>query len=177
MIRLNYNESDIDDFRRCHQNYRNYLASIKSITPPSAFAFAAAAWHYDHMDRRCPHDSSIVSVEMRYAGAEDGPELLNMVVRLEGAWHEDTMLLTYKNVEYYDFRKFAPTGLVARIYKRPHSQHGDWLIDEIHLSPTGRVIHEIEFELARWIIHCEDIEYLWVPKGSEDDSPKTQYQY
>lgn len=175
MIRLNYNGSDIEDFNRSHRNYRDYLASVKSITPPSAHAFAAAAWHYNHMDRRCPHDSSVSSFEMIRSPAENGWKLLNIVVRLEGAWHEDTMLLTYKNVEYYDFRKFAPTGLAARIHKRPHSEHGDWLVDEIHISPTGRVIHEIEFELARWTIHCEDIEYVWTPNGAEDDSPETAY--
>lgn len=87
------------------------------------------------------------------------------------------MFLTYKNVEYYDLQKSHLTGIPAKAFKRPHSDHGDWLIDEMHLSPEGLVIHEIELAFARWTIHCEDIEYLWIPKGSEDNSPNTQYKY
>jgi hypothetical protein len=29
--------------------------------------------------------------------------------------------------------------------------HGDWLTDEVRLSDTGMVIHEIEFEEGIWV--------------------------
>jgi hypothetical protein len=36
------------------EQYRNFLLSIKVQTPVAAYEFAAASWHYDHEDHRCP---------------------------------------------------------------------------------------------------------------------------
>jgi hypothetical protein len=181
MIRLIYDgESEFDFMRQCHENYRNYLASIKDSAPRSAYEFAAAEWHYHPGDRRSPHDASIISVEMCYVDptAKPAENHLEIKVKLQGAWHKDKMLLTYKNVEYYNLQKSALTGVLAKNFKRPHAEHGEWLVDEMHISPEGLVIHEIEWaSSASWTVQCEDIEFIWIPNGGEDDSPKTQYEY
>ena len=41
--------------------------------------------------------------------------------------------------------------------------HGDWLVDEIRLSESGMVMHEVVFSRGRWLIECADIEWRWRP--------------
>lgn len=59
-------ESEFEFIRECHENYRNYLVSIKDSAPRSAYEFASAEWHYDPGDRRGLHDASIISAEISY---------------------------------------------------------------------------------------------------------------
>jgi hypothetical protein len=45
-----------------------------------------------------------------------------------------------------------------------HVAHGDWLADEVSLSPNQHVLHEILFRSgARWMIESEDIHFKWAP--------------
>jgi hypothetical protein len=39
------------------ERYYQYLESVKERMPGEAYSFAAADWHYDHDDPRCPHDA------------------------------------------------------------------------------------------------------------------------
>ena len=39
------------------ERYYEYLESVKEKMPWEAYSFAAADWHYDHNDPRCPHDA------------------------------------------------------------------------------------------------------------------------
>jgi len=44
-----------------------------------------------------------------------------------------------------------------------HVGHGDWLVDEVHLSERGYVGHEILFSRgARWRIEAFDLRYEWL---------------
>ena len=148
--------------------YREYLESIRGRLPAAAYAFAAAPWHYDFSDRRCPHDSWVESLIVSEPSSGDRRQhrAIEIAARLLGAYHDYHLLLTYKAVRGYLLQTpqdHAPP--------RPGAGHGDWLADEIRLSEAGLVLHEVEFSRGgRWVIECEDMTYKWEPaKEGEDD--------
>jgi hypothetical protein len=48
---------DLEEGAALFQRYYEYLDSVKESMPQEAHSFAVADWHYDHDDRRCPHDA------------------------------------------------------------------------------------------------------------------------
>jgi hypothetical protein len=73
-------------------------------------------------------------------------------LRLLGAYHDGHIEIEYLNVRRYSIGCEFPA-------------HGDWGIDEIRLSDSGAVVHEIEIGATVWLIECEDIRYVWLPAG------------
>ena len=137
--------------------YREYLQSIKDRLPSSAFEFATAAWHYDYRDHRCPHDSWVESLTIGEASKEGRlhDRSLYISMRLLGAFHDGHILLSYLDVQTYLLDN--PKTL---------SGHGDWLVDEIRLSETGLVLHEVLFSTgSRWLIQAKDISCEWRPSA------------
>lgn len=144
----------LDAFQAGWARHQRYLASIAERLPPSARAFALAEWHYDFEDPRCPHDAWVEQVEVLETGTGYRGEVrsLDLRVRLLGAYHDGHIELTYRAVHHYRIGSQRP-------------DHGDWLYDEIRLSPEGRVLHEIEFVGDTWEIECQDVAYEWKPKS------------
>lgn len=72
------------------EQYRNFLLSIKEQTPVAAYEFAAASWHYDHEDHRCPHDRWVESplVHEPSSGSRQEKRDLEIDVRLFAAFHD-----------------------------------------------------------------------------------------
>jgi hypothetical protein len=139
--------------------YGEYLESIRDRLPASAYAFAAAPWHYDFSDRRCPHDSWVESLTVGEPSSGERRQRrgVEIAARLLGAYHDGHILLTYKAVHGYLLK--SPND-----YASPplDAGHGDWLADEIRLSDGGLVLHEVEFSRgSRWVIECEDMTYDW----------------
>ncbi len=135
--------------------YTEYLQSVKERLPLSAFEFAAAAWHYDHNDHRCPHDSWVESLTINEParGARLQDRSLRISTRLLGAFHDGHLLLDYVEVHMYSFEN-----------PKTRAGHGDWLVDEIRLSETGLVLHEVLFgNDCRWLIEAKDILCEWRP--------------
>jgi hypothetical protein len=58
-------QSSPQELVKAFQDYRNFLLSVKERLPPSAYEFAAAPWHYDHENHRCPHDCWVESLLIR----------------------------------------------------------------------------------------------------------------
>jgi hypothetical protein len=144
----------LEEFRTGWARYQEYLDSIADRLPPSARAFALAAWHYDFSDPRCPHDAWVERVEVLETGSGDRHEVrsLQLRVRLLGAYHDGHIELMYEDVRRYRIGSRGPG-------------HGDWLYDEIRLSADGHVLHEIEIGGDSWEIECQDVAYEWKPKG------------
>jgi hypothetical protein len=83
---------------------------------------------------------------------------LQIKVILLGPYHDGLIELCYFGVYSYEMR-----GDLDSAHPRLRRPHGDWLIDEIRLSKADKVIHEIQFERASWLIECEDLSYKWIP--------------
>lgn len=155
------NTKDGSESRNSFDDYSNYLASVRNQLPASAHAFAAAIWHYDFSDHRCPHDCWVDSMSIMEVPSGDRQQdrYIAIKVRLLGAYHDGFLELSYKKVKSYSL--LSPTE-----FNLPplNVGHGDWLIDEVRVSETGLVLHEIEFSRGScWLIECEDIEYTWEP--------------
>lgn len=148
-----------------YEKYRQYLESVRDRLPREAYEFAIADWHYDHHDHKCPHDCWLESftIEEPSEGERHENRWNNIRTRYLGAYHDGHIEITYLNVHSYTLKK----GTI----KYPNG-HGDWLDDEIRLSESGNVIHEITFAFnARWLIECENIIYEWKPMEGKRKSP------
>jgi hypothetical protein len=135
--------------------YKRYLESVKERLPFSAFEFATAAWHYDHTDHRCPHDSWVESLTIQETGRAEGlrDRSLHISVLLLGAFHDGHLSLNYTGVHQYSLKS-----------SKAGAGHRDWLIDEIQLSENGLVLHEVSFSNnAHWLIEAKDILFEWRP--------------
>lgn len=135
--------------------YPSYLDTVRERLPPNALAFAEAPWHYKPADPRCPHDSWVEQVQISEPSRGQRNELrgIDLLVRLLGAYHDRHIEIRYGNVHHYTMEASRSEGAT--------DGHGDWLIDEVRLSPTGTVLHEMQFVHARWIIECDDLSYSW----------------
>lgn len=144
------------------ESYRQYLESARSSFPPNAFDFATAAWHYDFSHHQSPHDAWVESVTIHEPSSGDRQQHRNLEITavLLGAYHDGYIQLAYDAVRSYEFRAVADAQSTSS-----QRGHGDWLIDEIRLSNSNLVIHEVLFSHGgRWLIECEDIRYVWEPK-------------
>ncbi|HQU86573.1 MAG TPA: hypothetical protein PKY59_25805 [Pyrinomonadaceae bacterium] len=146
------------DVKEGFKNYKNYLQENENNFPKSAFKFAAAEWHYDTMDHRCPHDAWVESLSIleKHLPKTESGKGIKIELILLGAYHDGQLKITYENVRSYQL------NLLSSGFEKSH--HGDWIIDEVQLSENNFVIHEIKFWLnGNWQIECEDIKYEWLP--------------
>lgn len=165
---------DYEDFKAKWLEYSEYLKSLKDKIPKSAYEFATADWHYDTADAKCPHDSWLEELKFNEVTEKDGKfefKTAELYLKLLGAYHNGHLEIRYKNIKEYAFKGFkdffAPQDLNGFI-------HHDWLRDEIRLSESGFVIHEIEWVNAHWIIECEDIESDWIPFDTNQTTDMSQ---
>jgi len=150
--RRNTREEVVKAFR----DYHAYLECVRTSLPPSAYEFASAPWHYDYSDHRCPHDSWVESFLIREPSSGNRHEVreIEILIRLLGAYHDGYLELSYAGV-----RSYSTVGLTGK----PGIGHGDWLADEIRLSDSNLVLHEILFSRgSRWVIESRDIQFRWI---------------
>ena len=136
------------------RRYRAYLESIAEHLPEATRSFALADWHYDFADHRAPHDAWVDSISIYESATGERREVrqLHIKLRLFGAYHDGHIEIEYKDVYRYSIGSDCPA-------------HGDWLYDEVRLSESGHVLHEVEIGGQLWCIECGDIEYSWLPAG------------
>ena len=151
-----------NEVTRSLSNYRAYLESVRHSLPASAYEFAAAPWHYDHSDHRCPHDSWLETLAISEPGSGDRRHKrhIEIAVRLFGAFHDGHLELSYLDVQAYSLAgDLATDPATANVMA-----HGDWLVDEVRLSEKNLVYHEILFSSGRrWLIESGDIKARWSP--------------
>jgi hypothetical protein len=139
-------------FRR----YDAYLAEMKSLFPPSAYALATSDWYFDFQDHRCPHDAWLEEATLTEPASGERNEIRTtaLTTRLLGAYHDGHIEFIYSHVFRYECRTESTHG------------HGDWLWDEFRLSSSGQLLHEIEWSAGgRWLIEAADVEFRWIPKS------------
>jgi hypothetical protein len=146
----------IDQYR--YEQYHHYLETIKDRLPTSAYAFASAPWHYDPMDPRCPHDSWLKTLAIEEVATGERQEVreVQVTIRLLNAHHTGEVQITYHNITRYEIHMHGEAMM--------GNNHGDWLIDEVRLTDTSRVVHEIVFASSRMLFECGDIVYDWRPE-------------
>ncbi|HZB11037.1 MAG TPA: hypothetical protein VE525_18175 [Rubrobacter sp.] len=152
------------------ERYYEYLESVKEKMPWEAYSFAAADWHYDHNDPRCPHDAWVETLVVAEVASGTRAEIrdLEIQVRLLGAWHDGHIDLTYTKVQSYLF----DTPRKREYPMRPGKGHEDWMIDEVRLSDLDYVVHEVEFSRgSSWLIESEDLLYRWRPFEEQQRAP------
>src|SRR5262245_460655 len=149
---------DDDDIAGTFERYRDYLESVKTRFPPSAYALATSNWYFLSDDHRCPHDAWLESFHLIEPSSGERHEIrtLSLRVRLLGPYHDGYIELSYPQVFAYRFNvEFGEYG------------HRDWRFDELRVSAEGRLIHEIEWcglvDTGRWLIEASDLEFKWVP--------------
>jgi hypothetical protein len=80
-------------------------------------------------------------------------------IKLFGAYHDGHMVFRYVGVKKY--------FLEARSCERGM---GDWLHDEMSVSPSGTFVHDITWAglgadgSSRWLIEADDVTYEWIPR-------------
>jgi hypothetical protein len=140
------------------EDYLAYLNDNRNKFPPSARDFALLPYHYQMGDRRCPHDSWVDSISITETGtdARKSKRNISIVARFLGAYQDGFFDLIYNNVKQYNL------SAGQYVEKSNFSGHGDWIVDEILLTSSDQVSHEIEFSNGGlWYIICEDIMYSW----------------
>lgn len=152
VLRKDGSQDSTESFVSSWRLYREYLVSISEQLPPAAREFAFADWHHNFRDHRAPHDSWLESLVVHETASGSRQEIRqsHIKLRLFGAYHDGHIEIEYLNVKRYSIGCEFPA-------------HGDWDMDEIRLSDSGAVVHEIEIGGATWLIECEDIRYVWLP--------------
>jgi hypothetical protein len=128
-----------------------YNAGIRDRLPPGANEFVSSDWHYNYGDPRCPHDSWIKSIDLKFA--KSGKQTRDVQLCLLGAYHDRDIYFDYTDVTYLsiDGQLVAPTG-----------RNLDWIYDEVHLCDSGLIEHIIEFGSSMIRIECVDFRYSFV---------------
>jgi hypothetical protein len=133
-----------------HQKYNEYLENNKSIIPKSAYEFSTADWHHDFSNHKALHDSWLVSISIEEI-QNDNERIVNITLRLLGAYHDGHSIIKYKKVKNYIIGNQKNSG-----------NHGGLNRDEVRLSNDNLVLHEIEWwGQPNWLFECEDIHYNW----------------
>jgi len=138
--------------------YKKYLESIRNRLPENVFEYATASWHYNRNDLRCPHDARLLRMQFE-ENVED--ENFSIIILLKGAYSRAQLQYRYNNVAHYKL------GESNKLKPPVESYHGDFLMDEIALSKSGRVIHEILFSKgSKFFIECSTFEYKYVAEAA-----------
>jgi hypothetical protein len=151
---------DYAELGRAWNRYMEYLESMRGILPAEVIEFAASVWHYHPEDHRSLHDAWVESLCIRETAStgDANCRVSSIEIHLLGAYHDLTTTLVYEGVTGYSLGlDRAITGVTSGPVTHGH---GDWLLDEITLSPNGRVLHEIAFDSgALWLIECATIRH------------------
>ena len=111
-------------------------------------------------DSRCPHDAWVefLNIFEDASGTRKQNRTVNIKLRLLGSFHNGYLELSYSNVAHY---RITGGGIAG---DHGHDGHGDWYVDDLHLSETGRVVHDILFARGHlWSIECDEIMVEWQP--------------
>jgi hypothetical protein len=150
------NLEDFGEARRLWNAYREYVRTNAAKFPPGALGLAQSDWYFGFSDHRAPHDAWLewAKFEEPAAGERNEVRHLSLRLRLLGAYHDQWLEFFYPKVFAYEVSN-----------EESASGHGDWQYDEFTLSPTGHLLHEIEWagkagsSGSKWLIEASDVEF------------------
>jgi hypothetical protein len=136
--------------------YFTYLESVKERFPPHVYAFASNFKYYSLHDRTSLHDAWLDYLHIIEPAEGARKELRNIEIEacFLGPFHDRRIFLSYKNVTGYSLQ--TPQELAALPSHRVG--HGDLLVHELRIHPSGDIIHEMEFSRgSTLLIRCSDL--------------------
>jgi hypothetical protein len=136
--------------------YFTYLESVKERFPPHLYAFASNPKYYSLHDRTSLHDAWLDYLHIVEPAEGERKEVRSIEIEAcyLGPFHDRRIFLSYKNVTGYSLE--APEDLVALPSHRVG--HGDLLVHELRIHPSGDIIHEMEFSRgSTLLIRCSDL--------------------
>ena len=144
-----------EDFGDGWQRYQDYLQSVRSRFPTSAFALATSDWYFGFADPRAPHDAHLRKITVSETQPEEPDAFPSIAIRIQlSSAHEGIIEFYYPQVFRYSL-----------VCGGSHYFHSDWRYDEFRLSDDDHVLHEIEWwhagESGRWLIESSDVEHQW----------------
>ena len=150
--------------------YFEYLKSVEKHFPPHVYSFAADFKYYSLHDHSSLHDAWLDYLHIVESAEGERKELSKIEIDtcFLGRFHDRRIFFSYKNVTRYSLN--TPSDVAAL----PANQvgHGDLLIHELRIHPSGNIIHEMEFSRGSiLLIRCSDLihrEELF-PLGSPDN--------
>lgn len=136
--------------------YFEYLKSVEKYFPPHVYSFAADFKYYGLHDHSSLHDAWLDYLHIVEPAEGERRELRKIEIDtcFLGPFHDRRIFLRYKNVTSYSLN--APSDLAAL----PTNQvgHGDLLIHEFRIHPSGNIIHEMKFSRgSTLLIRCGDL--------------------
>lgn len=137
------------------KRYRAYLRAAEHRFPPSAFKLATSDWWYDFNRAEAPHDSRLLSLSIRDAGAGTYESNSPSIIEIElHAAYGGVIRLRYPTV--YRYSLAIPDGV--------EGVHDDWRYDEFQATESGRLVHTIEWARgAVWEIEASDLIHEYLP--------------
>ncbi len=143
------------DVMGAYKRYQDYLHLNRNLLPPAAFELGTAEWYPNPNDHRCPHDGQLPSVAIMEPETCTRSERSQTSIRIH--------LSGTTSIEFF-YPKVFSYSLISRSCTRGL---GDWRYDEFRVSPSGHLLHEIEWagfpheKGSRWIIEASDVEFRW----------------
>src|SRR5882762_9819574 len=130
--------------------YFTYLESVKERFPPHVYAFASDSKYYSL------HDAWLDYLHIIEPAEGERKELRQIEIEacFLGPLHDRRIFLSYKNVTGYSLQ--TPQDPAALPTHRVG--HGDLLVHELRIHPSGDIIHEMEFSRgSTLLIRCSDL--------------------
>ena len=156
-------DDDVKRGKTRAQAYHAYLEAISSFLPEPTREFALSEWYYRDPNK-CPHDAWLESVEIfeNFSGERHETRNVGIKSRFLSAHHTGHIHFTYEHVFSYDLGCLPQLRRSDGRFVLP--KHEDWLADEISLSSSGNVVHEVHFSSGCvWKIEARRVSYLYVP--------------
>jgi hypothetical protein len=123
--------------------YFTYPESVKECFPPHVYAFASDSKHYSLHDYSSLHDAWLDYLHIIEPAEGERRELrrIELAACFLGPFHDRRVFLSYKNVTSYSLQTSPDFAALP-----PHRVgHGDLVVHELRIHPSGDIIHEIIF--------------------------------
>ena len=137
------------------QRYQDYLQSLRSRFPNSAFGLATSDWYFGFSDPRAPHDAHLKTISISETPPDETDVFPIVTIRIR-------LFSARGGIIEYFYPQVFRYQLACSGY---HSFHSDWRYDEFRLSDDDHVLHEIEWyhagESGRWLIESSDVQHQW----------------
>jgi hypothetical protein len=140
-----------DTFKR----YLAYMELIRERIPSEIYEFVVNDWHYYPSHHRSLHDSWIDRLEIREVSYDQNLQnrIIGISLSLLGSYQDGKTYLEYSDVKKYELQ-------MKMLSNKGNKAHGDLLVDEISLSDSGNLVHEILFhDNTTLLIECTNIVY------------------
>ena len=137
-------------------SYFTYVESVKERFPPHVYAFASDSKHYSLHDHASLHDPWLDYLHIIEPAEGERSELRKIEIEacFLGLFHDRKIFLSYKNVTGYSLQT-SPDFTALPSHR---VGHGDLLVHEFRIHPSGDIIHEMEFSRGSiLLIRCNDL--------------------